>query len=85
MDASIWCDPCEGYPSVYVKLKKADVSPVVHGRWKYEETLGVVSLNGYECSECGQNNGRATNYCPNCGARMDGKSCVPREDGDGNG
>lgn len=43
------------------------------GEWVFEETYpGVVSLNGYVCSECGQHNGRATNYCPNCGNPMKG-------------
>ena len=51
-------------------IPAADVAPVVHGRWMHEECLGVVSLNGYECSRCRKNNGRATNYCPNCGAHM---------------
>ncbi len=50
-----------------------DAVPVVHGRWMHEECLGVVSLNGYECSRCRKNNRRATNYCPNCGALMDGE------------
>lgn len=33
-----WCDPCEGFPSVYVKLKKADVAPVLHGPMRIEVT-----------------------------------------------
>lgn len=51
-------------------IPTADVVEVVHGRWMHEECLGVVSLNGYECSRCRKNNRRATNYCPNCGAHM---------------
>ena len=52
----------------------ADVAPVRHGRW--------ISKNphGYEwtfvCSNCGYVDGYPFNdrhnYCPNCGAKMDG-------------
>lgn len=52
----------------------ADVAPVVHGRW-------IETPEGTMCSECDTNpvevgdyhvaNYRA-DYCPNCGARMDG-------------
>ena len=51
-------------------MKSADVAPVVHGRW-------VGSADDFCCSACGvyQNfyTGRQ-NYCPNCGARMDGET-----------
>ncbi len=57
----------------------ADVEPVRHGRWETSSGL-------YSCSECGITcpydvqadviEYWACNYCPNCGAKMDG--------GDGN-
>lgn len=44
----------------------ADVAPARHGRWKrYCKNLG-------ECSECGEVVSVRSNYCPNCGAKMDG-------------
>ena len=47
-------------------MKAADVAPVRHGRWKrYGKNLG-------ECSECGEVVSARNNYCPNCGAKMDG-------------
>ena len=57
-------------------LKPADVVPVVHGRWKKIGEWGRV----YRCNQCGNfldfdgvNAGRGdANFCPNCGARMDG-------------
>ena len=54
----------------------ADVAPVVHGRWIEQEkyTFGVI----YDCSICGNrilDNGHSWNYCPNCGAKMDGGDC----------
>ena len=53
----------------------ADVAPVRHGRWETSSGL-------YSCSECGITcpydvqadviEYWACNYCPNCGAKMDG-------------
>lgn len=45
----------------------ADVVEVVHGRW---EARGFY---GHNCSVCGALNDIDTNYCPTCGARMDGE------------
>ena len=50
-----------------------DVAPVRHGRWieKEKYTFGIM----YDCSLCKNrilDNGHPWNYCPNCGARMDG-------------
>lgn len=49
----------------------ADVAPVVHGRWIYDEK----AQRPY-CSVCKGYFYEATNspmsYCPNCGAKMDG-------------
>ena len=55
------------------RILAADVAPVVHGRWIEHEkyTFGVM----YDCSICGDrilDNGHSWNYCPNCGARMEG-------------
>lgn len=47
----------------------ADVEPVRHGHW-IEDKYGPV----FECSECGYaTDYLLTNYCPECGAKMDGK------------
>ena len=47
-------------------MDAADVAPVRHARWKrYGKNLG-------ECSECGEIVSVRSNYCPNCGAKMDG-------------
>ena len=58
-------------------LEKADVVPVVHGKWKKIGVWGRV----YRCNQCGNfldfdgvNAGRGdANFCPNCGAKMDGE------------
>ena len=58
-----------------VMLPAADVAPVRHGRWEKQNGL-------YSCSECGKTcpydvqadviEYWACNYCPHCGAKMDG-------------
>ena len=56
-------------------IPAADVAPVVHGRWIYKGEYAV-------CTECGGRSGTQydgvepiplmTQFCPNCGAKMDG-------------
>lgn len=52
-------------------IPAADVAPVRHGRWiDAREYCG-----DYMCSNCEALYGtNKFNYCPNCGARMDGDS-----------
>ena len=47
----------------------ADVVPVRHGRW---EMLPYTELYKNKCSSCGNGSDLETDYCPNCGAKMDG-------------
>ena len=58
----------------------ADVAPVVHGRWihsRYEDCSEQFEL--VKCSQCNHEAYamafyvRGGNYCPNCGAKMDGE------------
>ncbi len=60
------------------KLKEqpaADVAPVVHGRWISVPSSDTVMGKAYTCSECEKMRFGSfkPNYCPNCGARMDGE------------
>lgn len=50
-------------------LPSADVEPVRHGKWKPYLKEGLT----VKCSECGSRFDRPWNYCPHCGARMDGE------------
>ena len=54
-------------------MDAADVAPVRHGRW-IETGKGLLGTASYKCSDCEFPmpfyNGY--NYCPNCGAKMDG-------------
>lgn len=63
------------------EIPAADVSPVVHGRWEREPssywrwtTSGAVAVTRttYRCCLCGRGTAVRSNYCPNCGAKMDG-------------
>ena len=55
----------------------ADVAPVVHGRWLGWGKSGTPTYENYgTCSVCGEDAEIYTehrNYCPNCGAKMDGE------------
>lgn len=47
----------------------ADVAPVRHGRW----TSPAVGKYGCVCLVCKKQSDNDFDYCPNCGARMDGE------------
>ena len=57
-------------------LPAADVAPVRHGRWidVYPDIEPNPMFMYGICSECGFEQGisKYLNYCPNCGAKMDG-------------
>ena len=54
-------------------LPAEDVEPVRHGRWIYREFDDEYGWRQeYECSECAKYSYFDTDYCPNCGCRMDG-------------
>ena len=76
-----WNDCLLRVKSMVSKAPAADVAPVVHGRWihsRYENCCDQFEL--VKCSQCGHEAYamafyvRGGNYCPNCGARMDGDS-----------
>ena len=53
----------------------ADVVEVRHGEWiELVRELGKgKTITKYQCSLCGVYLVQEANYCPNCGAKMDGK------------
>lgn len=62
-------------------IPAADVAPVVHGVWEKEPSSywrwtssGAVAVTRttYRCGLCGRGTAVKSNYCPNCGANMDG-------------
>ena len=68
------------YAAAFVEIRRlpaADVKPTVHGRWIDH------MVRDWCCSECGEEIDKVRkvdgycyddkpNYCPNCGAKMDG-------------
>lgn len=65
----------EGIREDLQKLPTVDAAPVVYGRWLYKwdadrdpKKLFVRIV----CSECNLHTGQKSNYCPYCGAKMDG-------------
>lgn len=72
-------DPCEPAGCYLMKglfkIPAADVVEVRHGRWIKRKFIVFDSEleYGYKCSECNTTWDTPTNYCPYCGAKMDGK------------
>ena len=56
------------------KIPKADVAEVKHGEWIWKHVYGT-EWSMLCCSVCNEirNAIGSFKYCPNCGARMDGK------------
>nr|DAE46377.1 MAG TPA: NADH-PPase NADH pyrophosphatase zinc ribbon domain [Caudoviricetes sp.] len=54
------------------KAPAADVAPVVHGQRVTHYRSGTTVAEGYVSTCCDMWNNRKSDYCPNCGARMDG-------------
>lgn len=63
------------------EIPAADVAPVVHGLWEREPSSSwrwtpsgavAVTRTTYRCGLCGRGTAVKSNYCPNCGAKMDG-------------
>ena len=65
-------------PSKYLEIIPAvDVATVRHGRWIYHPDDLFPGDSTQECSCCHEEEYLTLyneNYCPNCGAKMDGES-----------
>lgn len=72
--------PDAHYPDWYASQIKdipaADVAPVVRGYWIRHDDADIVEgyyVPEYECSKCKSWVKDDTDFCPHCGARMDGE------------
>lgn len=57
-------------------LPIVDVEPVCHAKWIEDLEIsydGSCNGIGYHCSNCSDWTYETSNYCPNCGATMDGE------------
>ena len=53
------------------RILAADVAPVRHGRWVHH-IAGGKQISACWCSVCNVEHETEQNYCPNCGAKMNG-------------
>lgn len=64
-------------PMIIAEQPAVNVAPVVHGRWEaiYYTRIhnGATSFEGFMCSVCKKMKSSKFDFCPNCGARMDGE------------
>ena len=57
--------------TLLLRQHAADVAEVVHGRWIWNEEGEIDWEQFYRCSNCGDKEYWESNFCPNCGAKMD--------------
>lgn len=68
-ESGIYADAYNDLAEDFYRIPGADVAPVVHARW-IEGGRGIII-----CPECERGYNliaKFTNYCPACGAKMDG-------------
>lgn len=66
MEMEAFCEFLKSRPTI-------DAEPVRHGRWERNPNTESWFREIVFCSECGRDNGaRESDYCPNCGTKMDG-------------
>lgn len=64
-----------GAKRLLAEIPAADVVPVVHGRFVHDGPRFAGGVDWWHCSSCGRVvSGVETrfDYCPHCGAKMDG-------------
>lgn len=59
---------CKNFIELIQNAPTVDAVPVIHGEWKTRKSWDM-----YVCSDCSHAFLEAHNYCPDCGAKMDGK------------
>ena len=59
--------------NILEKMPTVDAVPVRHGHWIFNPKDAIeMMFTVPKCSECGAESPNGGNYCPNCGAKMDG-------------
>lgn len=79
--AKYFADQIKAMPEIYSmqndymtleQLREKGFEPVTHGFWNIEQPINYrVKPWSVSCSVCGWSTTRKTNYCSNCGAKMD--------------
>lgn len=65
-----WNDCLMRFKSMVSCFPAADVAPVVHGRWAPLGNRATI----FKCSACNKCEPHVSDYCPNCGAKMEGSA-----------
>ncbi len=63
------------YAAAWAEIAHApssDVEPVVHGEWENHFDYKMERSGFYVCTQCIKMSAQKSDYCPNCGAKMDG-------------
>lgn len=74
---TVYCDTpdinlsVEKFEHAINSIPAADVAPVRHSMWKRNEPLLECQCCGEIYSQFGGNAGKAWDYCPSCGCKMD--------------
>lgn len=58
--------------SELMAIPAANGAPVVHGQWNADETCSLCGEKSTEGLDATKRDYWLPNYCPNCGAKMDG-------------
>ena len=73
------CKTCENsclWRRMISAAPTVDAAEVVHGKWLFKHNP-ITDPKGYfiriVCSECNLHTGQKSNYCPQCGAKMEGE------------
>lgn len=61
--------------SVFIAISEAPtIDPVKHGKWEDENPIEPNPMfRAMVCSVCGRTEGSPNDFCPYCGAKMDGE------------
>lgn len=64
-------DKCNNYKFL-AEQPTVEAKSVRHGYWIWLKPYGALNTHRRKCSECGEiKTQEATNFCPNCGTKMD--------------
>ena len=73
LSTSPYLDVLDGsYDKAAKDLIANGIAPVRHGRWVTHYRSGTTVAEGYVSTCCDMWNNRKSDFCPNCGAKMDG-------------
>ena len=67
-DNKAYADGWNAAIDIIVSAPTADVQEVRHGKWKFDRFDNAWCS---VCHHCGSNDAEVSDYCPNCGAKMD--------------